>query len=201
MKRVVCLAFGAAVVATLAFAQAPAGGGQGQPPQPVSLAVGLQRAYAGIKANVTQAADQFAEADYTTFKPNPDIRTFGGQIGHVANFHYLFCAAAKGVPNPNMGQDLEQKTTKTEFVKALADSFAFCDDAFSALTDASATELVTQGRGQIARGAVLSNLIAHDSEEYGILTVYMRLKTMVPPSTASQGRGRGGRGGPGRGRD
>jgi len=70
----------------------------------------------------------------------------------VANFHYQLCAAAKGVPNPNMGNNLEMKTTKAEFVQALAESFAFCDDAFSALTDASAAELVTQGRGQTARG-------------------------------------------------
>ena len=198
MTRVLCSMFGTALVAAAVFAQGPPGGGQAPPP--VSLAAGLQRAYAGMKANLTQAADLFPEAEYTTFKPNPDIRTFGGQIGHVANFHYLLCAGAKGVPNPNQGQNLEQKTAKADFVKALADSFAFCDDALSALTDASAVELVTQGRGQMARGAVLANLIAHDSEEYGIITVYLRLKSLVPPSTANQGRGRGGPG-PGRGRE
>jgi len=42
--------------------------------------------------------------------------------------------------------------------------------------------LVTQGRGQVAKGAILTNLIGHDNEEYGIVTVYLRLKTMVPPS-------------------
>ena len=90
------------------------------------------------------AATGFAE--YNVFKPHPDNRTFGGQVGHTANAQFAACAAAKGVPNPNMGNDLEKKTTKAEFVKGLADSFAFCDDAFAALTDQSALELVTQGR-------------------------------------------------------
>jgi hypothetical protein len=101
----------------------------------------------------------------------------------------------EGGSDPNMGMDQEQKTTKAEFVRALADSFAFCDDAFATLTDQNALELVTQGRGQVARGAVLSNLVAHDNEEYGIITVYMRLKGAVPPSTADRpARGGGGRG-------
>ena len=189
MKRVLCLVSAAILVGLAAFAQQPGGG---QPPAPATLAVGLQRAYAGIKTNLTQAADKMAEGDYD-FKPNPDIRTFGGQLAHVAQFHYLFCSGAKGVANPIQGQNLEMtKTTKTDVVKALADSFAFCDDAFSALTDASAVELVAQGRGQTARGAVLANNTAHDNEEYGIITVYLRLKQMVPPSTerAQQGRGR-----------
>jgi uncharacterized damage-inducible protein DinB len=183
--------------APLLLAQAPGGG---QAPPPATLAVGLQRAYAAIKTNLTNAAERTPEADYA-FKPSADIRSFAGQFGHVANFHYMFCAAAKGVPNPNMGMDQEQKTAKADVVKALADSFAFCDDALSSLTDQSALELVTQGRGQVARGAVLSNLVAHDNEEYGIITVYMRLKGAVPPSTADRpargGGGAGGRGNPG----
>ena len=43
----------------------------------------------------------------------------------------------------------------------------------------------------------LYGLLAHNSEMYGIGTVYLRLKGIVPPSTERQnaGRGRGGRGG------
>jgi hypothetical protein len=174
-----------------------------QAPPSTSLAASLQRAYAGIKANVMQAAELMPEADYN-FKPNPDIRTFGGQLGHIANFHYLFCSGEKGVPNPFVGQDLEKKTAKADIVKALADSYAYCDAAFSSLTDQRALELVAQGRGQLARGGVLSNLIAHDNEEYGILTVYLRLKGLVPPSTAAaaqRGSGRGGQAAQGAGRD
>jgi uncharacterized damage-inducible protein DinB len=175
------------LAAATAFAQAPGGAR-------VGLAAGLKQAYAFAKTNVTQSAEKMPEADYA-FKPTPDIRSFGALWAHVANAHYFICSSAKGVPNPNQGQNLEQtKTSKADIVKALADSFAFCDDAFSALTDESAGQFVNSGRGgEQARAAVLTNLIAHDNEMYGIGTVYLRLKGLVPPSTEAQGQRGGGR--------
>ena len=55
----------------------------------------------------------------------------------------------------------------------------------------SALELVRQAQNEVARGSVLANLIAHGNEEYGIMTVYIRTKGMVPPSTERGMRGRG----------
>ena len=192
MKRVACMVSGILLAASAAFAQTPAQGA----PQKISLAAGLQRSWDNIKTNLTQAADKMAEAD-STFTPAAPVRGFGAQFGHVANFHYLFCSVAKGEANPNQGQNLEQKTTKAEFVKALADSFAYCDPVFASLADESAVQLVKQGQNEVARGSVLTNLIAHDNEEYGIITIYLRLKAQVPPSTERQMQGRGGRGGRG----
>jgi hypothetical protein len=106
----------------------------------------------------------------------------------------------KGVPNPNQGNNLENSaTTKAAVVKALADSFAFCDDAYAALTDQTAAEMVTGGRGgPRAKAVMLNQIVEHDNEMYGIGTVYLRLKGLVPPSTEQQlqrqggaGRGRG----------
>jgi hypothetical protein len=81
-------------------------------------------------------------------------------------------------------------------VKALADSFAFCDDAFASLTDQNGMDMVTQGRGQIARAAALSNLVSHSNEMYGTAAAYIRTRGRVPPSTERAQQGRGGRGGP-----
>jgi hypothetical protein len=111
----------------------------------------------------------------------------------------LLCASARGVPNPNMGINNEQKTTKTEMVKALADSFAFCDPAFASLTEENGAQMMARGRGQMARSAILADLITHSNEMYGTAAVYLRAKNVVPPSTegAQQPQQRGG--GPGRG--
>jgi hypothetical protein len=122
----------------------------------------------------------------------------------VANAQFNACAAAKGVPNPNMGTNNEQKTTKAEFVKALADSFAFCDDAFSGLTDQNRGQFMARGRGQMAREAILADLVAHSNEMYGYAAVYLRAKNVVPPSSDEQparggGAGGGRMGGAGRG--
>ncbi len=167
------------LAATPVFAQ---GGGTAQAPQKISLAVGLQRAYNNIKMNLTEMSTKMPDADYT-FQPTKEVRTFGQLMGHAANAQFGQCAAAKGVANPNQGNDNEKKATKAEFVKALADSFAFCDDAFASLTDASAVELVKQGQNEVARGSVLAGLIAHSNEAYGTAVPYMRIKGLVPPST------------------
>jgi uncharacterized damage-inducible protein DinB len=193
MKRVLCLALGASLFASAAFAQGGPGGGQ-----PVGIAAGMQASYNRVKTMLVASADKLSEADYT-FKPVNEIRSYGQLWGHVANFQYGQCAQVKGVPNPNQGVNLEQTaTTKAAVVKALADSFAFCDDAFAALTDQSVAEMVTGGRGgPRAKAVILSAVVEHGNEMYGIGTVYQRLKGVVPPSTeAQQQRGAG----PGRGR-
>ena len=175
-------------MSAIAYAQAPAQG------QKTTLSDGLRRSYNTVKMNLTEAAQKLDEANYS-YRPSPDIRTFGAQLAHVANSQFNACAAAKGEPNPHQGSNLEKTmTTRADIIKALADSFAFCDPAFEKLTDQSALQLVRQGQNEIARGQVLVNLIAHGNEEYGILTVYLRMKGLVPPSTERGMRGRGGRG-------
>lgn len=145
----------------------------------------LQSAYAGLKTNLTQAADKMPESEYA-YKPGrmAEMRTFGQVIAHVAEAQFATCAVVRGIANPVAGRKLEEDLkTRADVVKALADSFLLCDAAFAELTDATAAEFVKQGPGEIARGAVLSGLLAHGSEMYGISTVYLREKGIVPPST------------------
>lgn len=197
MKAVVCLMFACVLMASTAGAQAPAPAAQGG--QKLPLSEGLRRSYNTIKMNLTEAAQKFDDANYS-YRPSPDIRVYGAQLAHVANSQFNACAAAKGEPNPHQGQNLEQtKTTRADIIQALADSFAFCDPVFANLTDQSALELVRQGQNEVARGSVLANLIAHGNEEYGIMTVYIRTKGMVPPSTERGMRGRGAAAPPARG--
>ena len=176
-------------------------GAMAQPPPPgqkLGLAANFQREYAAIKRDLMEAAQKMPEPDFG-FKPSPmsDVRTYGQLFGHVANVQFNNCAAVKGVANPNLGNDNERtRVAKADVVKALADSFAFCDDAYAGLTDANAHDLVKLGQGEIARAAALANNLAHDNEMYGTAGVYLRARTIVPPSTdnAARGIGRGGRG-------
>jgi hypothetical protein len=192
------MVFGCVIVATVADAQGP-------PQGPVGTATALQRNYVQLKNNITASAEKMPEADYF-FKPTPDIRGYGQLWAHVADAQFGQCSGIKGVPNPRQGQpSFEQLTTKADVQKAVADSFAFCDDVFSSLSDESATQMVSNGRGgQQSRIAGLMGVLTHGSEMYGIGTVYLRLKGQIPPSTELFMRGRGapggGRGGEGRGR-
>jgi len=198
MKAVVCVMFACALAVSVAQAQAPAAPQGGQQ---VPLSEGLRRSYNTLKLNLTETAQKFGEADYS-YRPSPEIRVFGAQLAHVANSQFNACAAARGEKNPHQGANLEQtKTSRADIIQALADSFAFCDPAYTSLTDQTALELVRQGMNEVARGSVLTNLIVHGNEEYGILTVYMRTKGMVPPSTERGMRGRGAAPAPARGQN
>lgn len=190
MKRVTYIVAGLMLFAVSSAAQAPTAG------QKRGLAASLQTAYGTLKGNMTQAAEKMPAANYG-FKPgsDPEQRTYGQWIGHQADNQFTNCAIIKGVPNPSPAQSNEKKTSKADLAKALAAAFAFCDDAFSALTDQSALQLVKQGEGEAARGGVASAMLAHGLESYGIVVVYLRANGIAPPNAGGGRGGRGGRGG------
>ncbi len=192
MTRQMFLAAALCCAAGPAFAQAPAA-------QQINLTTSLNRGYNTVKQNLTEEAAKMPEADFG-FKPGPaaELRTYGQLFAHVATSQFNSCSAAIGQPNPNQGHNLEAELkTKAEFQKALADSFAVCDKAFAALTEQNANEMVKQGANDIARAALLANVIAHSNEMYGTGAVYMRAKGLVPPSTERATAAAAGRGGPG----
>jgi hypothetical protein len=191
MKRVLYAIPVVALFATVAYSQAPGGQMQGQK---IGLATSLQRGYNGFKTNFSAAAEKMPEADYS-FKPGstPEARTYAQVIAHIAQAQFGQCSGLKGVPNPMAGKQLEQELkTKAEVTKALADSFAMCDDLFANLTDASATEMVKAGQNEQTRAASLYGVIVHGNELYGTAAVYLRSKNIVPPSTENAQRGRRG---------
>jgi hypothetical protein len=192
MKRVITFASAAVLLAApLVFSQPPAAGGQ-----KIGLATSLQRGYEGFKRNFMAAAEKMPDADYS-FRPGstPEARTYAQVIDHIAQAQFGQCSGIIGQPNPMQGKNLEQELkTKAEVTKALADSFAICDKAFAAVTDANATEMVKQGPNEVTRAAQLYGVIVHGNELYGTAAVYLRSKNIVPPSTENAQRGMRGRG-------
>ena len=129
--------------------------------QKIGLATSLQRGYAGIKANFTAGRREDA-GGRLRFKPGstPEARTYAPVIAHIAQSQFGQCSGLKGVPNPMAGKNLEQELkTKAEVTKALADSFALCDDLFAQMTDANATEMVKAGQNEVTRAAALYGVI------------------------------------------
>jgi uncharacterized damage-inducible protein DinB len=150
------------------------------------LSGGLKQLYGAIRTNIVEAADVMPEADYG-FRPTEDVRTFGQLVGHVTNTHYNFCAAARGVAAP-VRLNHETLTTKAELVKALKESVAFCDAAFDGLSDADVSAQAKFGTMAITKGYALVYNIAHDNEHYGNMVTYLRMKGIVPPSSARNRR-------------
>ena len=152
------------------------------PGMKVGLSQYLQAGYDGLKTTVMTAANKMPEADFG-FRPStmPEVRTFAQVLAHIAESQFGTCANLKGAPNPMAGRALEKElTAKVAVIKALQDSFDFCDGAFSQLSDGAASELVKVGRGEAARAAVIAGLLAHTSEMYGVSTVYLRARNLTP---------------------
>jgi uncharacterized damage-inducible protein DinB len=173
-----CLAFGS----TSATAQT-SDGGIGEALS-ASMAAGVKNMYATIRRNLAEAAESMPADEYG-FKPTPQVRSFGELIGHVASANFFFCSQARGERSPST-ENFEKLTGKAALVKGLQDALAYCDETYSATTDANFNQLVKipGPNGQAGRGAVLIFNTTHNNEHYGNIIVYMRLKGHVPPSTA-----------------
>ena len=151
-----------------------------------SMASVLKSMHATIRRNLAEAAESMPADEYA-FKPTPDVRSFGQVIGHVANANFLFCSQAKGEQPPSTAS-YEKLTEKSALSKVLQDSLSYCDEVYATTTDANFAQLVKyggpNGGGQTARGSLLLFNTTHNNEHYGNIVLYMRLKGLVPPSTA-----------------
>ena len=120
--------------------------------------------------------------DAYDFKPTPDVRPFGGWVSHLAD------AQSNGCPRI-MGQSpaappATPPAGKAAIVAYIKQSFEACDAAWESMNDKTAMEMVA-GRGGQQRSK-LSGLVGnttHNTEMYGYISVYMRLKNVVPPSS------------------
>jgi hypothetical protein len=136
-------------------------------------------AYTNNKNNLIKAAEKMPEDAYS-FKPTPEMEAFGQRMIHIAN-QIGTCSAMTGErkPNPAAG-----KTAKADIVAGLKTSFEACDAAWDSMNDKTAMEMVA-GRGGQQRSK-LSGLVGnttHNTEMYGYISVYMRLKSVVPPTS------------------
>jgi uncharacterized damage-inducible protein DinB len=145
--------------------------------------------YSVVSGEVIAAAEKMPEQNYS-FKPTPEVRSFGQIVGHVADAQYYFCSTATGEPGPM--KDIEKsKTSKADLVAALKDAVAYCNKAYASMTDAQGGQTVKFMNYDTAKLTVLSVNTAHTDEHYGNLVTYLRIKNIIPPSsekTASQGQ-------------
>src|SRR5580765_8795128 len=110
MKRMIGMAAVLVLSAAPAFAQGE------------SISSAVKKAWAGVKRNIGESAEQMPEANYG-FKPVDSVRTFGEILAHVAGANFLFCATAVGEKAPHAEDEFEKTAkTKADIVKALSDS-------------------------------------------------------------------------------
>ena len=180
MNRSRCFFFAVAAIAPLSLV------GQEKPQVPATppanpITLSEKGLYSFVSGAVVNAAQKMPEENYS-FKPTPDVRSFGQLVGHVADANYMFCSQASGEANP--AKDIEKsKTSKADLVSAIKDAVAYCNKALDGMTDAKGSQMVKFFNFNLARITLFSLNTAHTDEHYGNIVTYLRLKGIVPPTS------------------
>ena len=120
-------------------------------------------------------------AENFDFKPTDELRNFGEQLMHVASAHLFYMGNLDtDAARPDFGEPVE----KADVLQALSDSFDFGTEILSGQTDASLREMVDGGYlGESNRARIAYMAMIHTRQEYGVMTVYLRLNDIVPPAS------------------
>lgn len=182
MKKKVCFVLVALMAAPIVVLAQEASSTAMAPANPISTSE--KGIYGFISGFAVAAAEKMPEENYS-FKPSPDVRTFGQLVGHVADANYMFCSMASGETNPNKGIE-KSKTSKADLVSGLKDAVAYCTKAYGAMTDTQGAQMTKFMNFNLAKMSILSINTAHTDEHYGNMVTYMRMKGLVPPSSEQQ---------------
>jgi hypothetical protein len=116
------------------------------------------------------------------------VRTFGGQIKHVAASNYEIGAKILGEKPPH-GEHGETAPdwvrSKAEIVEYLKDSFAYLHRATAGISDGALTEPIPGAKGtwQRTRLGLAVDAVAHAYDHYGQMVEYLRMNGVVPPAS------------------
>lgn len=136
---------------------------------------------------VTKSAEQVPESLYS-YKPTPDVRTFGQLIGHIAGTQDMMCRLILG-QKANAEDSVEKgMTTKAALVAAMNGSNETCKKAYAMSESATGKNIKLFGIEQTGLYWLFSN-VGHDNLHYGNIVTYMRMMKMVPPSSQPRAGG------------
>ena len=142
-----------------------------------------------VRDNLLKMAEEMPAENYS-FKPTPEIQSFGQRLAHIAGANLFVC---QGVMGRKTAFSRPAAASKPELIALLKRGSAACDSAFDSLSDTAAMEKINSHLGgpfppapTRTKLATLNNMVRHSNEVYGYMCVYLRLKGIVPPSSARE---------------
>jgi uncharacterized damage-inducible protein DinB len=156
---------------------------QSPPPTPkAAMIADWERAKAYTLEYLSAAND-----DVISFKPTPDMRTFGQQMLHLSESNYGFGSAISGKTSPVTFGQLEKASdkynTSEALTKAVMDSYDFMISALKEFDETKINETITMfNRFEMTREAGFNKAFEHQTHHRGQTTVYLRLKGIKPPN-------------------
>jgi uncharacterized damage-inducible protein DinB len=133
--------------------------------------------------NYTKAYLDAMPEDGYAFKPTPEMRTFAGQMLHLADGNYGIVGTASGKANP-LGKNSAEKTvaqTKEATTKAVLDSYDFVIAAIQGMTPEQLQATMKMGGKDLAKGTLINKAFEHQTHHRGQTVAYLRLKGVTPP--------------------
>jgi len=164
---------------------------------PVSLTPAIERQFTKIESYILSAAGAMP-ADKFYFSPedlhikNSDfkgVRTFAGQIMHLATDNILIWSAITG---DSVRTDIEDVngpksiTTKKDIIEYLKNSFAVGRKAIAAITDKNAMDMIQFRWRKLSKLDLAFYALTHANEHYGQMAVYLRMCGIIPPPTINE---------------
>ena len=161
-------------VVTLIFSFVLAAGAPAAP----SNAAGEYAKHFAALSGLSVAVAQAMPPDQYGFRPHPESMDFGQLMSHIATTNYQFCAGLKDTQPPA----LPSPTDKDGVVKFLSDSFTYCTEVISNLTDAQLSAAHDSPDGHLPGREVLLAMYVHVAHHRGQAEIYLRDKGIRPPS-------------------
>jgi len=160
-----------------------------------TLASAIDRDISAIEKQVLDAAEAMPEDKYN-FSPEgltlpgsdyKGVRTFGGQVRHIAASNYFIWSGLTGEKLPSNlkdGNGPEDVKTKAQILAFLKDSFALGHRAAATLT--TENMLQTPEHSKSTRLHLATFGVAHAFDHYGQMVEYLRMNGIVPPASRAK---------------
>jgi uncharacterized damage-inducible protein DinB len=164
--------------------------------QAVSITSSIERQFNKIESDILSSAEAMPESkfDFTPEGLNikdsnfKGVRTFAGQIMHLATDNILIWSAITGDPVRTDIEDVngpKNIKTKKEVIDYLKSSFAIGRKAISNLTTQNAMDMIQFRWRKLSRLDLAFYALTHANEHYGQMALYLRFCGIVPPPTLS----------------
>jgi uncharacterized damage-inducible protein DinB len=142
--------------------------------------VGAAKAMPAEKYGFAPTQGIFAATQTTKFDT---VRTFVGQVTHLAQANYFFFSWSGIKPDRDI-KAIGSITSKDEAVAALEASFAYAHKAIATITTDNAFIAIKPIDGFSTRVTIAAFAAAHANDHYGQMVEYLRMNGIVPPASA-----------------
>ncbi|MHB8503737.1 MAG: DinB family protein [Candidatus Acidiferrales bacterium] len=152
----------------------------GQAPVANPVTTTVKELLTRYEKNMVEAADAMP-AEKFSFKPTPEMITFGHLTMHIAMSNNLLCSKISGQAAPEV--KLVDTDSKDKLVAALKASFEYCTTALAGVDDSKLGDsLPWFGGRQTSRAGVLIALTDDWYDHYSAQAIYLRLNGILPPT-------------------